>query len=121
MSEVGEVRGEVQWVEKNERNVHWDVGRQVLPHCSIHMTNELTAGLISRSLSLYSEQVAALSRWPPFGKERQESDCVVKAGEVDVARGEVSNEGEPSAIDECDVHQQSGPVLWCMWLLPKVD
>ena len=121
VSEVGEVGGEVQGVEEDEGNVHWNVGRQILPHCPIHMTSELTAGLISCSLSLYGEQVAALSCWTSFRKEPQESDCVLKAGEVDVARGDVSNEGEPSAIDECDVHQQSGPVLWCMVLLPNLD
>ena len=55
-----------------------------------------------------------------MGKEGEESSCFLKVGDADVESGDVSNEGEPSAVDECDFDQESGSEVWCVCALPKV-
>ena len=55
-----------------------------------------------------------------MGKEVQESSCFLKAGDADVESGDVSDEGEPSAVDECDFDQEGRSEVWCVCAFPKL-
>ena len=73
----------------------------------IDMKRNGATRLVDESACLSREEVFVVG---VFGGAGEKSTCAPFVTDVDVTRGDGSDEGEPGAVDECDVLQRSCPL-----------